>query len=193
MLESANYTDHLTQAIEFGLSKYRVLADSGTSIRGLVLYGKYSRKDVCKVLNWENEEASTIYGYKIQYKTKPWTCPIFVTYHKSDAIQDSIRYEDTFIDNATFSWMTRNGVKLESKEPVVIMDFKTNHMRIPLFVKKSDGEGRDFYYMGDMEPIKADQQTIKAEGKALPIVNILFHLRTAVRQDIYGYFENIST
>lgn len=191
LLQSEDYFDHLIQTIEFGLTKYHTLVDSGISEQGLVLYGKYSRKDVCKLLNWENEEASTIYGYKIQYKTKPWTCPIFVTYHKSDDIQDSIKYEDTFIDNATFSWMTRNGVKLDSKEPVAIMDWKANHMRVPFFVKKSDGEGRDFYYMGDMEPIKATQQTIKAKGKELPIVNILFHLKTAVRQDIFGYFENI--
>lgn len=193
LIKTREYTDHLIQAIEFGLSKYRTLAASGTSTQGIVLYGKYSRKDVCKLLNWETEEASTIYGYKIQYKTTPWNCPIFVTYHKSDDIQDSIKYEDTFIDSTTFCWMTRNGVRLDSKEPLAIMDWKTNHIRIPLFIKKSDGEGRDFYYMGDVEPIRAEQQTIKSNGKELPIVNILFHLKHAVRQDIYGYFENIRT
>ncbi len=193
LIQCDAYVDQLLQAIELGFSKCRTLMRSGTAAQGLVLYGKYSRKDVCRLLDWENEEASTIYGYKIQYKTKPWTCPIFVTYNKSRDIEDRIRYEDTFIDNATFSWMTRNSVRLESKEPVAIMAWRDNGMRIPLFVKKSDGEGRDFYYLGDMEPIRADQQTIKSEGKDLPIVNILFHLKTAVRQDIYGYFENMRT
>ncbi len=191
LIQLYEYKEQLTQAIEFGLSKYRTLSKSGTAVQGLILYAKYSRKDICKLLNWENEEASTIYGYKIQYKTMPWNCPIFVTYNKSEDIQDSIKYEDTFIDNATFSWMTRNGVRIDSKEPVALMNWKTNHIRIPLFVKKSDGEGKDFYYMGDMEPIRAEEQTIKSDGKELPIVNILFHLKTAVRQDIFGYFENI--
>jgi superfamily II DNA or RNA helicase/HKD family nuclease len=191
LIQLSEYKEQLSQAIEFGLSKYRTLIKSGTAVQGLVLYSKYSRKDVCKLLNWENEEASTIYGYKIQYKTTPWNCPIFVTYNKSEDIQDSIKYEDTFIDNATFSWMTRNGVRIDSKEPVALMNWKTNHIRIPLFVKKSDGEGKDFYYMGDMEPIRAEEQTIKSDGKELPIVNILFHLKNAVRQDIFGYFENI--
>jgi superfamily II DNA or RNA helicase/HKD family nuclease len=193
LLELPEYRDHIQQALAFGFMKCKAFVESGTAIQSLILYAKYSRKDVCKLLNWENEEASTIYGYKIQYKTTPWTCPIFVTYNKSDDIQDSIKYEDTFIDNATFSWMTRNSVKLDSKEPTAIMDWKTNNIRIPLFIKKSDGEGRDFYYMGDMQPIRAEQQTIKSDGKELPIVNILFHLKCAVRQDIFGYFENIRT
>lgn len=164
---------------------------SGTFIKGFILYGKYSRKDTCKLLNWENEEASTIYGYKIQYKTSPWTCPIFVTYNKSEDIKDSTNYEDLFIDNSTFSWMTRNRVRLDSKEVVAIMDWEKNNIHIPLFVKKSDGEGRDFYYMGDMTPVTPKQQTIKSDGKELPIVNILFLLKNTVRQDMYGYFENI--
>lgn len=191
LIESSEYVDQLTQLIELGFLKYQTLAASGESIQGLILYGKYSRKDVCRLLNWNNEEASTIYGYKIQRNTTPWTCPIFVTYNKSNDIEDRINYEDTFIDNATFSWMTRNSVRLDSFEPATIMDWRKNHIRILLFVKKSDGEGRDFYYMGNMEPIKLEQQTIKSEGKDLPIVNILFHLKTAVRQDIYGYFENM--
>lgn len=157
------------------------------------MYEKYSRKDACKLLNWESDEASTIYGYKIQYKTKPWTCPIFVTYNKSDEIDDSIKYEDVFIDNETFSWMTRNGVRIDSKEPTTIMAQKENNIRIQLFVKKSDGEGRDFYYVGEMEPLKAEQQTMISKGKQLPVVNILFRLKTPVRQDIFSYFENIRT
>ncbi|HKL84909.1 MAG TPA: DUF3427 domain-containing protein [Treponemataceae bacterium] len=191
LLKSNDFYDQLTQAIELGFSKYETLMKSGTNINGFILYGKYSRRDTCKLLNWEKEEASIIYGYKIQYKTSPWTCPIFVTYNKSEDIKDSTNYEDLFIDNTTFSWMTRNSVRLDSKEPVAIMDWKNNHIHIPLFVKKSDGEGRDFYYMGDMIPLKAEQQTIKSGAKTVPIVNILFRLKNTVRQDIFGYFENI--
>lgn len=62
----------------------RPVARGRVSLQGIVLYSEYSRKDDCKLLNLENEEASTLYGYKSQYKTTPWACPIFGTYNKSD-------------------------------------------------------------------------------------------------------------
>ena len=43
---------------------------------------KYSRKDVVRLLNWEKDESSTVYGYKIKHGT----CPIFVKYHKADEL-----------------------------------------------------------------------------------------------------------
>ena len=57
---------------------------------GLSLYQKYSRKDICRLLNWEKDESSTVYGYKIKYDT----CPIFVTYHKKEDIAKSTMYDD---------------------------------------------------------------------------------------------------
>ncbi|MFN4214776.1 DUF3427 domain-containing protein [Exiguobacterium sp.] len=46
---------------------------------------KYTRKDACRLLNWEKEEQSTMYGYKVKHQT----CPIFVTYHKSEDVEAS--------------------------------------------------------------------------------------------------------
>lgn len=62
-------------------------------------------------------------------------------------------------------------------------------MRISLFVKKSDGEGTDFYYMGNAEPIEFIQTTIKNKGKDLPIVNVKLKLTHEVEDSIYRYFE----
>ena len=42
---------------------------------------KYSREDVCRILGWEKDESSTLYGYKVDYVAKE--CPIFVTYDKN--------------------------------------------------------------------------------------------------------------
>ena len=58
----------------------------------MVLYEKYSRKDVCRLMNWDKDESSTIYGYRIKHNT----CPIFVTYEKQEDISDSTKYEDAF-------------------------------------------------------------------------------------------------
>nr|MCR5516329.1 DUF3427 domain-containing protein [Lachnospira sp.] len=55
-------------------------------------------------------------------------------------------------------------------------------------IKKSDGEGSDFYYMGNVKPIEWQQKTIKNDkGQDLPIVNFLFSLDREVREDIYEY------
>ncbi len=190
LLDSSEYKNHVGQSLELGISNYINRSKSGPNIGGLFLYSKYSRKDICKTLNWEKDESSILYGYKIQNKTDPWVCPIFVTYEKGSSIEDSIRYDDVFIDEGAFSWMTRNNVRINSKETVLIMDYEKNKMRIPFFIKKSDGEGQDHYYLGDVYPKSAEEQTISAKGKKLPVVNIILAFKSRIRQDIYNYFEN---
>ena len=163
---------------DYSLKKYR---------EGFLLYEKYSRKDVCRILNWDKDEASTMYGYRIKYNT----CPIFVTYNKSEDISGSTKYEDRFINSACFNWMTRNRITLDSTEAKKIIDYRNNGLRILLFVKKSDGEGSDFYYMGDMNPIDWKQTTIQNDsGEILPIVNIKFGMIDEVEEAIYRYFES---
>lgn len=69
--------------------------------------------------------------------------------------------EDEFINNQIFSWMTRNGVSLDSRESEDIINYKQTGLKICLLIKKSDGEGTDFYYMGEVEPIKWNETTIR--------------------------------
>lgn len=58
-----------------------------------------------------------------------------------------------------------------------------------MFIKKSDGEGTDFYYMGKVTPAEWKQTTIENDkGKLLPIMNFKLRLEHAVRNDIYEYF-----
>lgn len=79
-------------------------------------------------------------------------------------------------------------VTLEKDEAQSIINYKDNNLKICLFIKKSDGEGSDFYYMGNVKPIDWQQKTIKNDkGQDLPIVNFLFSLDREVREDIYEY------
>lgn len=154
--------------------------------KNLSLYKKYSRKDVCRLLNWEKDESAVIYGYK----TKNGTCPIFVTYHKSQDISGSTKYEDQFIDRNTFSWMTRSRLTLESKEVKEILMYDKQGIEIHLFVKKEDAEGKDFYYLGRVEPIRSAVKQLRMEddrGRSLPVVNIPMRCFNQVREDIYEY------
>jgi len=178
---------YINDAIRYSFYKFKRDYDYNKYRNGFLLYEKYSRKDACRILNWDKDESSTIYGYRIKYNS----CPIFVTYHKSDDITGSTKYEDTFINSTCFSWMTRNRVTLDSGEAQKIKEHKELGIRIPLFVKKSDGEGADFYYMGDVEPIDLYQTTIKNDkGVVLPIVNIKYGMIDEVEESIYQYLES---
>ena len=184
-IQHSQFYLQMNDLIELGLRRYQDLYKANQDDLGLALYQKYSRKDVCRILNWERDDSSTIYGYKI----KNHTCPIFVTYEKKDDIASSTKYADTFENNRVFSWMTRSRVSEDSTESQEIIHYKENHLKIMLFIKKSDGEGTDFYYMGQMTPVEWQQTSILNDaGKALPIMNFKFEMDHSVRDDIYDYF-----
>ena len=85
--------------------------------------------------------------------------------------------------------MTRSKVSVDSIEAQEIIHYKEKGLKIYLFIKKSDGEGTDFYYMGRVNPIEWMETTIRNnDGKELPIVNFQMELDHAVRTDIYDYF-----
>lgn len=183
-LRNVRFREELKNLVKYGMMRYKDMY-SNHDENNLVLYGKYSRKDVCRLMNWDRDESSTMYGYRIKHNT----CPIFVTYEKKDDISESTKYEDQFINQQTFSWMTRNGVAIDSRESQEIINSEQSGLKIVLFIKKSDGEGTDFYYMGEVNPVDWRQTTIKNnKGRKLPIMNFLFKLKNSVREDIYEYF-----
>ncbi|MBQ9885746.1 MAG: DUF3427 domain-containing protein [Lachnospiraceae bacterium] len=178
------YKKELNSLIEYGLKKYEDCYSEHDE-DNLVLYEKYSRKDICRLLNWEKDDSSTIYGYRIKYGT----CPIFVTYEKKEDIANSTKYEDQFINNQIFSWMTRSKVTINSTESKELINYRENNLKIYLFIKKSDGEGSDFYYMGKVIPIEWNETVIENDhGTLLPIMNFKLQLENSVRNDIYEYF-----
>lgn len=181
-LQEVDFYEQLNNLIELGLRRFKDIYLTNFDESGFSLYQKYSRKDVCRILNWEKDESSTIYGYRIKHGT----CPIFVTYNKKEDISDSTKYDDQFINNQVFSWMTRSTGNWR-KESEQIMDCAKNGLKIYLFIKKSDGEGSDFYYMGRCTPLTA-QETINTNGA--PIMNINLKLNQSVHDDIYDYFTS---
>ena len=178
------YRKHLEDLINFGLLRYEIIYHSSENLK---LYEKYSRKDVCRLLNWPHDDSSTMYGYRVKHNT----CPIFVTYEKNEDISESTKYEDQFVNKETFSWMTRSRVKLESREAQAIINHKETNLGIHLFIKKSDDEGKDFYYIGQVVPFHQEETTIKNDdGKELSIVNFKFHIENEVKDELYSYFVN---
>lgn len=185
-LETLNnqiFKEFLIDSINYSIATFEKNFVRENYKQGLILYNKYSRKDVCRLLNWDNDYSSTVYGYK----TKNETTPCFVTYHKSSEIVDSINYNDHFISPSVFAWESRSGRKVENQEIQNVILSK----RILLFVKKEDAEGSDFYYMGDVSIISesVEQATMPQSGKS--VVHFKFKLEQPVPDNLYKYITDV--
>ena len=160
--------------------------------RGFVYYAKYGRKDVFRILNWEkNQNPQNVGGY-LASKDKS-NCPIFVTYHKADDISDSTKYEDKFIDPQHFQWMSKSKRKISSPDVQVILNAQQQGTLLPLFVKKDDDEGVDFYFIGFLNYIEGSAQETLMQTDAGPVsvVKIDFRINKPVENGLYKYLVNI--
>lgn len=144
---------------------------------------KYSRKDVVRLLNWEKDESSTVYGYKIKHGT----CPIFVKYHKADNITETTQYKDGFLTNKVFHWYSRSNRSFKSKEVIDIIQSNQTGLILHLFVKKEDGEGSDFYYLGPVSYLEDSAIETKMEDGKTPVVTMNFELVNEVDSALYEY------
>lgn len=156
------------------------------SDKPLTLYEKYTRKDASKLLNWHQDESSTIYGYKPKHNT----CPIFVTYHKDDDVEASVDYEDEFKSPEIFKWYTRSNRTLKSGEVQKIIKAEEDNLDIHIFVKKDDDEGSAFYYLGEAIPDKKTVQQDRMKdknGNEIPVVRMNMVLEHPVDHTLYHY------
>ncbi len=185
LLENHSFKDYLDDCLDYGLKRACLKEDEKIEDHNLILYRKYSRKDVCKLLNWkQNITPQNIGGYIVQKNNDEIECPVFITYKKSS---DSIKYEDFFIDNTRLNWMSKNKRTSSSPDVASILAQKENGIQIKLFVKKDDNEGTDFYYLGNMKTDTFNDTTMKSDGKNVSVVNIQFDLETPVSQNLYNY------
>ena len=148
----------------------------------LILYRKYSRKDFLKIKNFQNDESSTVYGYKV----KENMIPIFVTYHKQDDISETTQYEDEFLSQNELKWFTKSNRRMMTEEVQKILHHQVSNRTIYIFVKKEDAEGTQFYYLGNAHVLQdTAEQTTMLNGA--PVVTMHLALTTPVRDDIYRY------
>ena len=129
-------------------------------------------------------------GYKVSKDLS--NCPIFVTYKKSEDISETTKYEDEFLSLDKFSWMSQSNRKIDSRELIPIINQKNSKIRIPLFIKKSDDEGDEHYFIGNLSLLRESvkQTFIKKEGKDIPIVNMHFLIDKKVDEKIYDYITS---
>lgn len=178
-----NFRSHVNDIIATGLFTSQ---QRGYWQGSLIVGERYSRKDVCRLLNWEKNNDSTIYGYKVDEFSN--TCPIFVTYHKAEDVSDSTRYEDELRDPNTLHWFTRSRRTLQSAEVKAIT---TNSVPLYVFVKKDDYEGTDFLYLGQVRATNSVEEKMPVEdGTELPVVSMDLKFKSPVEQSLYDYLRS---
>ena len=178
-LRNPIFQQFLLDNTHYSIESYKKAYSKEKFVGGLIRYNKYGRKDVCRILNWEKDISATVYGYRTRNKLTP----CFVTYHKSEDVDENINYNDHFVDQSTFAWESRSNRRLGSDEIQNVIDSD----RILLFVKKEDGEGTDFYYLGDCSIQEGSiKQDTMADGKT-PVVHFTYELDEPVEDSIYKY------
>lgn len=188
ILTNTQFKEYIQDLIDVCIEKNKSLRNKKKDTFGFIMYEKYSRRDVCQLLNHIKDDASTMYGMKQLNKN---TC-IFVTYHKADGINGAEyldgkpNYSDSFMDSQTFMWNSKTGNGPESK---YMKEFTSGETK-RLFVKKSDGEGTDFYYMGTFE-IDNIKGTTKKNNKGVlqPICDVTLKMNESIREDIFDYLQ----
>jgi len=190
LLKQKEFKEHLLDSTDYSIYTFNNYFDINKWNDGFLLYWKYSRKDVFRILNVkENPVAQNVGGYMVSPDNKH--CPIFVNYHKEDDISESTKYEDEFVNNKVFDWMSKSNRKIDSKDVKAILG-KNGNIRLPLFIKKSNDEGTDFYYMSDLLPdLKNVEQTLmnSDSGKKVSVVKIRFNLQVPVSESMYHYLR----
>ena len=188
ILTNTQFKEYIQDLIDVCIEKNKSLRNKKKDTFGFIMYEKYSRRDVCQLLNHIKDDASTMYGMKQLNKN---TC-IFVTYHKADGINGAEyldgkpNYSDSFMDSQTFMWNSKIGNGPESK---YMKEFTSGETK-RFFVKKSDGEGTDFYYMGTFE-IDNIKGTTKKNNKGVlqPICDVTLKMNESIREDIFDYLQ----
>lgn len=191
-LQNTIFTQFLTDSAAYSINIFNKKIEKFEFNKGFILYQKYSRKDVFRILNWkENPLAQNVGGYIVS--NDKTNCPIFVNYHKEDDISSSTKYDDTFLNHTEFAWMSKSKRSLNSPDIIAIKNHSMTSLRLPLFVKKSNDEGLEFYYMGDATPIDNSfmQTTMKNDkNEDVSVVKINFKLSHSVDHSIYNYITN---
>ncbi|MEJ6014208.1 DEAD/DEAH box helicase [Corynebacterium sp. H127] len=182
-LADESFRNAVLDIIETGL----FMAREQHSWRGEMVVGqRYSRRDVCRLLNWQNNNESTIYGYKVDKVTS--TCPIFVTYHKDADVEASVSYEDAFESPNVLHWFTRSRRTLASAEVASIV---SNEVDLHVFVKKDDAEGTDFFYLGTARASNEVQQKMPGnDGAELDVVSMDLNLASEVERSLFDYLDS---
>lgn len=192
MLSNRDFYNVIKELVDFGISRYERDYKQSYDVTDFVLYQKYTYEDVCRLLNWEqNEVPLNIGGYKYDKKTK--TFPVFINYDKSEDISDTTKYEDHFVPGFRdrLIAISKSGGSLQSEDVQNFLKAKERGIRVELFVckNKDDKISKEFYYLGHMTA-SGNTKEFTMPNTQKTAVEIEWILDVPVREDIYEYIVN---
>lgn len=192
MLANNDFYNILKELVDFGISRYKRDYSKTYGQTDLVLYQKYTYEDVCRLLNWEqNEVPLNIGGYKFDKKTN--TFPVFINYDKAENISDTTRYEDHFVPGFRdrLIAISKSGRSMQSEDVQNFLKAKERGIQVELFVRKNkdDKISKEFYYLGHMTASGNAKEFTMANTEKTA-VEIEWILDVPVREDIYEYIVN---
>jgi len=190
MLKNKDFKNMFNELIQFGISRYKQNYSEKYKDTQFTIYQKYTYEDVCRLLNWKNNEVPlNIGGYKYDRDTK--TFPVFINYDKNEEINDTIKYEDHFENSNKLIAISKSGRKILSEDVQNFINAKERGIKIELFVRKNkdDKISKEFYYLGRMNATGNVKEFIMPNTNKTA-VEIEWILETPVREDIYEYIIN---
>ena len=190
MLKNNDFRRILSELIEFGISRYNQYYSEKYQDTQFVIYQKYTYEDVCRLLNWKNNEIPlNIGGYKYDKDTK--TFPVFINYDKKEEINDTIKYEDHFESSKKLIAISKSGRTILSEDVQNFINARERGIKVELFVRKNkdDKISKEFYYLGRMNATGNVKEFIMPNTNK-SAVEIEWILETPVREDIYEYIIN---
>jgi hypothetical protein len=182
---------YLLDLCEYSLRTMRLIGPNFAN-NDFHLYRRYGRKDVFRILQWDQKPVElNVGGYIVENNKKD--CALFVNYHKEESISSTTKYHDRFISRNELIWMSKNKRFFRSNDVISILSQKENGMRIPLFVKKKNTEGLELFYLGNLSVKKETAVEISIpddSGKSIPVVEVNFMLENPVEKSLYDYLVN---
>lgn len=187
-LKNPEFYSTIEELITFGLYRNQKNYPHPYKDTNFVLYQKYTYEDVCRMLNWQQSIVPlNIGGYK--YDKDTHTFPVFINYDKGEDIQDTIRYEDHFLNPTELISISKSGRDLNSEDVQNFLHSEERGIEVTLFVRKNkdDKSSKEFYFLGSMKPVPSAAKEFTMRNTNTKAVEMLWTLDTEVREDIYTY------
>ena len=151
-------------------------------------YKKYRRRDTIRLLNWKEQMVDQNIG---GYTYKDGKFVIFVTLHKDEDFKGALMaYEDELLDESTLHYFTKSPRTINSPEVKILKD--SADWEIYVFAQKSNDEGTDFYFLGEVQPevstIKQVEKPVK-DGKKKSVVQMDLKFSEPISPKIYKYLR----
>lgn len=194
-LLNPTYRKYVMMILDYALYSHRTyFEDIYDPKDNFVLYEKYTRRDVCQLINHTHDNTSTIYGYQVFRDLN--VVPIFVSYNKLLDKDASTNYLDQFENPSIFHWDSRSNRTLQSNEiQSLIHILKNKKGRVYLFIQRENmvfhngsmvkSDDTSFYFLGQLSLLEDPIEATNGDEVKTNVVKFLFQLRNPVRKDIY--------